>query len=103
MLTVVETPSFSKLAADYWDESERLEFITWLATDPTVGAVVSGTGGVRKVRWTRSGSGKRGGVRVIYYNRTERGEIWLLMIYAKSAKEVIPDHILKRIREEIEK
>lgn len=66
MLTVVETPSFAKLAADYWDEPERLEFITWLAADPAVGAVVSGTGGVRKVRWTRSGSGKRGGVRVIY-------------------------------------
>lgn len=103
MLTVVETPSFEKISSDYWDEAERLEFIAWLAADPTAGSVVPGTGGVRKVRWSRSGSGKRGGVRVIYYNRTELGEIWLLLIYAKSVKDNIPNHVLSSIREEIEK
>lgn len=103
MLTVVETPIFTKLSADYWDEGERLEFVSALAADPLAGAVVPGTGGVRKIRWTRPGFGKRGGVRVIYYNRTERGEIWLLLIYAKSAKDNIPNHVLKSIREEIEK
>ncbi len=103
MLTVVETPIFTKLSADYWEEGERLEFISALAADPLAGAVVPGTGGVRKIRWARPGSGKSGGVRVIYYNRTERGEIWLLLIYAKSAKENIPNHVLKSIREEIEK
>ena len=103
MLTVVETPIFTKLSADYWEEGERLEFVSALAADPLAGAVVPGTGGVRKIRWTRPGSGKRGGVRVIYYNRTERGEVWLLLIYAKSAKENIPNHVLKSIREEIEK
>ena len=103
MLTVVETPLFAKLSTDYWNESERLEFISMLAADPTSGDVVSGTGGVRKIRWTRPGGGKRGGVRVIYYNMIERGEIWLLLIYAKSAKENIPNHVLKNIREELEK
>lgn len=102
MLTVVETPTFSKLAGDYWDEAERLEFITWIANDPNIGDVVSGTGGVRKVRWSRSGRGKRGGVRVIYFNRLDQGEIWLLLIYAKNVKENIPSHILKSIREAIE-
>jgi len=58
---------------------------------------------VRKVRWSRPGSGKRGGVRVIYYNRTQRGEVWLLLIYAKSARENIPNQVIKSIREEIEK
>jgi len=57
---------------------------------------------VRKVRWSRKGSGKRGGVRVIYFNRLANGEIWLLLIYAKSAQENIPAHVLKAIREEIE-
>lgn len=103
MLTVVETPIFAKLSTDYWNESERLEFISMLAADPTSGDVVSGTGGVRKIRWTRPGSGKRGGVRVIYYNKIERGEIWLLLIYAKGAMENIPTHVLKNIREELEK
>jgi hypothetical protein len=103
MLTVVETPIFAKLSTDYWNESERLEFISMLAADPTSGDVVSGTGGVRKIRWTRPGSGKQGGVRVIYYNKIERGEIWLLLIYAKGATENIPNHVLKNIREELEK
>ena len=103
MFTVAETPSFVKLSSDYWDDAERLEFISWLATDPTAGSVIPGTGGVRKVRWSRSGAGKRGGVRVIDYNKKELGEIWLLLIYAKNVKENIPNHVLKSIREEIDK
>ena len=103
MFTVAETPSFVKLSSDYRDDAERLEFISWLATDSTAGSVIPGTGGVRKVRWSRSGAGKRGGVRVIYYNKTELGEIWFLLIYAKNVKENIPNHVLKSIREEIEK
>ena len=46
--------------------------------------------------------GKRGGVRVIYYVRSAPDEIWLLVIYAKSATENIPAHLLQRIREAIE-
>jgi len=103
MLTVVETPIIAKLSTDYWNESERLEFISKLAADPTSGAVVPGTGGVRKIRWARPGSGKRGGVRVIYYNTIEHGEIWLLLIYAKNVTENIPNHVLKSIREELER
>lgn len=46
--------------------------------------------------------GKRGGVRVIYFNRLANGEIWLLSIYAKNVRENMPAHILRQIREEIE-
>jgi len=59
------------------------------------------SGGIRKVRWSRAGSGKRGGVRVIYFNQLSNGEIWLLLIYSKSARENIPAHVLRAIREEI--
>ena len=103
MYTVIETPTFSKLAADYWNEDERGQFAAWIAADPEVGDVVPGTGGVRKIRWSRPGRGERGGVRVIYFNRLTEGELWLLLIYAKSAKENIPAHILKAIKEEIER
>ena len=44
MLTVVETPIFTKLSADYWEEGERLEFVSALAADPLAGVVVPGTG-----------------------------------------------------------
>ena len=54
------------------------------------------------MRWTRSGMGKRGGVRVIYFTQLSHGEIWLLLIYAKSVNDNIPAHFLKKIREAIE-
>ena len=41
-------------------------------------------------------------MRVIYVNRLTHGEIWLLLIYGKSARENIPSHVLRQIKEEIE-
>ncbi|MDP2065066.1 MAG: transcriptional regulator [Burkholderiaceae bacterium] len=102
MLTIVETPLFQSLWPDYWGEEERGEFAVWLAHTPEAGDVVPGSGGVRKVRWTRKGAGKRGGVRVVYFNRLANGEIWLLLIYAKSARDNVPAHVLKRLKQEIE-
>lgn len=99
---MVETPMFSKLAADYWNEDERGEFVAWIAVNPEAGDVISGSGGVRKVRWSRPGRGKRGGVCVLFFNRLSRGEIWLLLIFTKSALENIPAHLIKSIKEEIE-
>jgi hypothetical protein len=99
MLTVVETPSFTRLWPDYWTEDERGEFCAWIAGSPLAGDVVPRTGGVRKVRWSRSGSGKQDGVRVIYYNRLADGRIWLLLIYAKSARDNLPAHVLNAARE----
>jgi hypothetical protein len=69
--------------------------------DPKAGDVIPASGGIRKVRWSRAGSGKRGGVRVIYFNHLSNGEIWLLPIYSKSARENIPAHVPRAIREEI--
>lgn len=83
-------------------EAERLEFFAWLAANPEVGEVVPGSGGCRKVRWSRGGTGKRGGVRVIYFTRLACGELWLLLVYAKSVRDNIPGHLLKAVREEIE-
>jgi hypothetical protein len=71
------------------------------ANNPDAGDVIPGSGGCRKVRWSRAGSGKRGGVRVIYFTRLSAGEIWLLLIYAKAARDNI-GHLLKAVREEIE-
>ncbi len=95
-------PVFSRFAADYWTEDERGEFVAWIAAHPEAGNVIPGSGGVRKLRWSRSGMGKRGGVRVIYYNRFADNEIWLLLIYAKSARDNISPQVLKAIKEEIE-
>jgi hypothetical protein len=67
LITVAETPVFVRQAKDVWDETEHDEFVLYIAGNPEAGAVIADTGGVRKVRWSRAGSGKRGGVRVIYF------------------------------------
>ncbi|GAB4120415.1 MAG: type II toxin-antitoxin system RelE/ParE family toxin [Wenzhouxiangellaceae bacterium] len=102
MYTLIETPTFKADADRLWTEDERLEFFAWLAADPGVGDVIPGSGGCRKLRWSRHGSGKRGGVRIIYFNRMANCEIWLLLVYPKSERDTIPGHLLKAIREEIE-
>lgn len=99
MYTICETPLFTKLVFDYWTDEEFNEFKTFLATNPEFGDVEPGTGGIRKIRWSTGHKGKRGGVRVIYYNRLENGQIWLLTIYGKSATDQLPKTVLKKIVE----
>ena len=103
MQTVIETDEFEKLWPLYWTEKEHDNFAAFIAENPGAGDVVRGSGGVRKVRWSRTGSGKSGGVRVIYFNRMANGEIWLIFIYAKSKKDSIAGSILKELKNEIEK
>lgn len=101
MFTIIETSHFSRLASDYWTEDERGEFATWLAAHPEAGDVIPGSGGCRKIRWSRAGMGKRGGVRVIHYNQLQDGHIYLLLIYAKSAQDNIPAKTLQKIKESL--
>jgi len=102
MLTVVESPIFQKLWPRYWDEDERAEFATFIALNPDSGSVIRGSGGVRKIRWTREGTGKSGGVRIVYITRNEAGEVYLLTLYAKSESENISLIALKEIRRALE-
>ena len=103
VLTVIESPLFQKLWPLYWSEEERGEFAAFIPLDPTAGAVIRESGGLRKVRWARSGSGKSGGVRIIYFTRTEKGEVMLLTMYAKPNTGNISTAKLKEIRSDIEK
>lgn len=100
MVTFVESPLFSKIVHDYLTDDEYRGFQSFIGANPDAGDVVRGSGGVRKVRWSRTG--KSGGVRILYFARTEAGEVWLLLIYAKSAVDSIPGHILKELKEEME-
>ena len=103
MFTIVETETFERLWPYYWTDQAHDEFITFITENPEAGDVVKGSGGMRKVRWSRTGSGKSGGVRVIYFNRLANGEIWLVFIYAKSKLDSINAKTLKEIKHEIEK
>jgi len=101
VLTVIETPLFSKLWPDYWTEDERTDFAAWLSANPKAGDVIPGAGGCRKVRWARAGSGKRGGVRVIYFNPLADGSIVLLLIYAKNVRDTISLAVLRKLVKEL--
>jgi hypothetical protein len=87
----------------YWTEDERGEFAAGLALVPETGVVVKDSGGIRKVRWKRKGTGKSGGVRVIYFIENEAEEIVLLTLYAKSETDNIKGAELKEIRRALEK
>jgi hypothetical protein len=101
MLTVIESPLFTRDWPDYWSEAEHDEFVAFLAGTPDAGDVIPGSGGCRKVRWSRAGMGKRGGVRVIYTARLASGAVVVLIIYGKGATENIPAHTLREIAKEL--
>ena len=100
MRTVVETRMFSAKAARVWSPVQYEGFVAYIANNSNAGVVIPGSGGVRKIRWSRQGSGKRGGVRIIYCNNSDY-ETWLLAMDDKNERENIPAHELKKIREAI--
>lgn len=102
MFTIIETPLFTKLWPAYWSEDERGAFAAFMAEHPESGDVVQGAGGVRKVRWSRAGSGKSGGVRVIYFVRNGAGELVLLFMYAKAKMDSLKASTLKELRDAFE-
>jgi hypothetical protein len=102
VLSIYETPTFVAEAAKIWSTEERLEFFAWIANEPEAGVVIPGSGGCRKIRWARQGMGKRGGARVIYFAHLAGGELVMLLVYPKAAKDSIPAHILRQVRQEIE-
>ncbi|MDD5215855.1 MAG: type II toxin-antitoxin system RelE/ParE family toxin [Methylococcales bacterium] len=96
MRTVIETPTFQKQVAKIWTDDERLAFIDWIAVNPLAGDVIPNADGARKVRWSITGNGKRGGVRVIYFNITEQGTIVLITLYQKSEQTNITKKEIKK-------
>ena len=84
LISVAETPLFIRQSQDIWDDAEREDFVDFIARNPEEGDLIPETGGVRKIRWARPGSGKRGGARVIYFYHSGDRPLYLLMVYAKA-------------------
>lgn len=88
--TVIETPEFIKQAKTCMDEKSKASFIDFIARNPLSGEIIHGTGGARKIRWQSDDfSGKRGGVRIIYYYHDTNTPIYLFTAYKKNQRENI--------------
>jgi mRNA-degrading endonuclease RelE of RelBE toxin-antitoxin system len=100
MFEFIESPIFERLIYDYLDDESYSALQAALSQWPEAGDLIPRSGGCRKLRWNLTGTGKRGGLRVIYYVKRRDGRIWLLAIYGKGATDNIPAHWLKAWKEE---
>lgn len=81
----VETRVFSRYLPEHLTDGEFSELQRWLVKDPNLGDKIPGSGGIRKVRWESSkhGTGKRSGLRIIYFHHVANNKIYLLTLYWK--------------------
>lgn len=100
MRTVVETPTYLRSIEGLWTAEEAENFVSFMASNPEAGDVIQGTSGLRKVRWNRAGMGKRGGMRVIYFNCLNAETVILLIAYTKAKFDTLPTGFLQRLKEQ---
>ena len=89
---IIETRDFSKAIKVLLKKRQLLysdyeDFRKELASNPEYGDLVTGTGGVRKIRLKSSSTGKSGGFRICYYYLVRNERIYLIDLYAKNKKE----------------
>jgi hypothetical protein len=94
MLFVELTP-FIAFRAAHWTDNELRELQNYLLENPSAGDVIRGSAGLRKLRWSASGRGKRGGARVIYYHYVSAQHIYLIYGYTKNDQEDLTREQLK--------
>ena len=94
----IETPIFTKLVTDLMPDDEYRKIQLALVLRPEAGKIIPGSGGLRKIRWKSSGSGKRGGLRLIYFWDVQEDRIYMLLIYKKSKQEDLTQSQLKILR-----
>ena len=67
-MVFIETPIFTADLRELLSDEDYARLQEYLVRQPDAGDVIAEPGGLRKVRWTVTGKGKRGGSRVIYFH-----------------------------------
>ena len=90
MHAVVETDEYLRQAKQCRiTDEERDAIIDFIADHPTAGHETSGTGGVRKVRFPKPGTGKSGGYRLITFYSGQKIPVFLLSVFVKADKTTL--------------
>ena len=97
-----ETHRFTKRMTNLLSDGEYAKLQNDLCNEPQIGAIIKGSGGIRKMRWSFGNRGKRGGARVIYYWAVGREKIFMLDIYAKNEREELTQTEIKELRRIVE-
>ena len=81
----VELPPFERHRGNYLTDDEFKSLQVFLMNNPETGALIEGTGGLRKLRHvdSRRNKGKRGGLRIIYFWWMDGSQFWLFTCYNK--------------------
>jgi len=97
-MEVIQTTIFEKVISNFIDEEEYRHLEATIVQHPEKGDIIPGSGGIRKLRWKRQGTGKRGGLRIIYYWITEDYQILMLYAYPKSRQEDLSKDQVKDLK-----
>lgn len=101
-MVIIETSIFTRQVQKLLSDETYRQLQAALAYQPDKGAIIPGSGGLRKVRWSMQERGKRGGVRVIYYWAVEQHRLLMLLIYAKSEQDDLSREQLQILRKIVE-
>ena len=96
-LLFIETPIFTDEIRRLLPEEEYRHLQHELLFRPDAGHLIPGSGGLRKLRWQRPGTGKRGGLRIIYYFDPP-AVAYMLFPYKKNVQENLSPRQLKYLR-----
>ena len=98
-MVIKETSVFTKIILELLPDDSYRKLQAELIASPKLGDLIQGSGGIRKLRWSIPGAGKRGGIRVIYYWITAEEQIYMLYAYPKSKQENLTLAQLKLLKD----
>ncbi len=98
----IELPIFTRCADQLFTEEDLIRLQHIVMENPTVGDVIPGGKGLRKLRTSQPGRGKRGGARVIYYYWSSKDCCYLVYAYTKNELSDLTKDQLHRLATVIE-
>lgn len=101
-MLIVETLAFTRRIREAISDDMYMELQAALIARPELGLLISGGGGLRKLRWRAGGKGKRGGVRIIYYWAVVQDVILMLFVYPKNVQADLTRDQIKALRAIVE-